>query len=413
MIVTRLVLLTVLIGAAVTACAAPAASANDLNLLDFVAEGMTVDRTGATDVSAALTAAVNAANGMTYFASDHAPQPACIHVPRGIYRVTQPPPMFKGAGCVIGDGSAQTIINLTPGFSGDLFSWAEAWIVYGTSGPTVRGLRINGDPKARAQQNALMFYDRNDNVDLDDLYIDRLPGRALGIGLLRPAHSPGQAYIRESHFQSLRIFRSGRPEVPAVEVTSQGGGQLDGTNELSASQIDIFGSRGVSLAIHNHSSGVVRDLKFDSLRIEGSDGAGPDATITAGDLLQIGDPSSAGRIGHLSFTNLELIDPPQGYAAVRIASSAAPGQGPGRIYLQGYIGGGLSNGEGLRVDNGRLIHAIFDQILTKGTNIVIGPGVTNIVLDGSGAEKEWTFSIDPAAKGALLTPARNPSQAND
>jgi len=409
-IVPRPALLAVLIAAVATAAATAATvatSANDLNLLDFGLEGKTVDRTGASDVSAALSAAVNAANGMTYFARDHAPQPACIHIPSGIYKLTQAPPMFKGAGCVIGDGSAQTIINLTPGFSGDLFSWAEAWVVYGTSGATVRGLRINGDVRARAQQNALMFYDRNDNVDLTDLYIDHLPGRALGIGLLRPTNSSGQAYIRESHFQSLRIFGSGRPEVPAVEITSQGGGHLDGTNEISASQLDIFGSRGVSLAIHNHSSGVVCDLKFDSLRIEGSDGAGADATTTAGDLLQIGDPSSGGRIGHLSFTNLELIDPPQGYAAVRVASNAAPGQGPGRIYLQGYIGGGLSNGEGLRVDNGSMIHAVLDQILTKGANVVIGPGVKNIVLDGSGAEKEWTFSIDPAAKGALMTPARN------
>ncbi len=402
-----LVLLTLLGGATAGAEAVHGAWSNDLNLLDFTAGGKKVQRTGGTDISAALTAAVNAANGMTYFASGHAPQPACIHIPRGVYTVTQAPPMFKGAGCIVGDGSAQTIIDLAPGFSGDLFSWAEAWIVYGTSGATVRGLRINGAPNARSQQNALMFYDRNDNVDLTDLYIDHLPGRALGIGLLRPSNSAGQAYIRESHFLSLRIFGSGRPGVPAVEITSEGSGQLDGTNEISASQIDIFGSRGVSLAIHNHSSGVVRDIKFDSLRIEGSDAVGPDAVTTAGDLLQIGDSTSKGRIGHLSFTNLELLDPPRGYAAIRVASNAFPGEGPSRIYFQGYIGGGLSNGEGLRVDNGSKIHAVFDQILTIGTNVVIGPRVTNIVLDGGGAELEWTFFVDPASAGTVTTPTRS------
>lgn len=377
-------------------------TANRFNILDFAPAGQAIDRAGSMDVSDALAKAVEAANAMTHFAKDHPPQPACIYIPAGIYRVSKPPPMFKGAGCVIGDGSAQTILNLSPEFVGDLFAWSEAWIVYKTSGATARGLRINGSQQARAAQNALMFYDRNDNVTLDDLYINDVPGRAIGIGLLKPIGSAGQAYIRESNFRSLRVFGCGRADVPAVEIASQGTGHLDGTNEVSTSQLDIFAAKGVSLVIRNSSTGVVRDLKFDALRIEGGGGDGPGQ----GDLLQIGDPNMRGGVGHLSFTNLELIDPNPGYAAVRITAAPPPAEAPARIYLQGYIGGGLSKGEGLRIDRGTLIEAILNQIRTDGTNVAIGPDVKDVVLDGGGAEKQWTISIDPSSRSAVQVPVR-------
>jgi hypothetical protein len=154
------------------------------------------------------------------------------------------------------------------------------------------------------------------------------------------------------------------------------------------------------LVIRNSSAhGVIRDLKFESLRIEGLEFGAYD-----GDLLDVGDPQMEGLIGNLSFTNLELIDPYVAHAAFRVVSAAAPGAGPARIFIQGFIGGGIPKGFGLRIDNGSSIRAVLSEIRSVETNVTIGPKVSDIVLDGGGAERTWTYQIDPSSVGAVLTP---------
>ncbi len=319
----------------------------------------------------------------------------CIYAPSGNYLIngsTTIPSFAQGKpGCVVGDGSAQTIFTMGPAFSGDLFAWAEAWIVY-NSGPYIAHLRINGTPSAPAQQNAVMLYDRNDNPRLEDLYINGVPGRAIGSGILRPSNSSGQAYIREAHWSDIHVFNDGAAGVPCVEFATQGSGNEDGTNEISVDRMDIYGCAGTSLKIDNSSAtGVVRDLKFSSLRLEGTQNG-----TAAADLLDIGDPSMTGGVGHIGFTNFEAIDPYTNYAAVRVTSGAAAGAGPSRIYMQGFIGGGLPNGTGLAINNGSLIYAKFNQIVSASPNITIGPNVANVTVDGDGAETAWSYSIDPS-----------------
>src|SRR3984957_5535246 len=109
----------------------PAQAADRINIINYGPGGAPVDRTGSVDVSQALANAIAAANVFTAKG-----EPACIYVPPGIYRIVTPPPPFARAGCVIGDGPSQSIINVDLHFAGDLFSWSEAWFAT-TSGPTV------------------------------------------------------------------------------------------------------------------------------------------------------------------------------------------------------------------------------------------------------------------------------------
>jgi len=112
-----------------------------------------------------------------------------------------------------------------------------------------------------------------------------------------------------------------------------------------------------------------------------------------------------GVVGDITFTGLELIDPYRGFAAFRMTAPRGAIV-PGTVTASGFIGGGLPHGEGLRIDAGRTSTFRFSVVNTEGTNIVIGPGVSEIVLDGGGQERRWTKSIDPTSRRGVLAPAR-------
>jgi hypothetical protein len=369
-----------------------ACGADRLNILDFVPNGLPLDRNAIVDASPPLALAILAANEKTSKG-----EPACVYIPAGTYRITSPPPSFARAGCIVGDGPSQSILTIAPMFYGDLFSWSEAWIVT-TPGPTVAGLSIHGTRSTQMIQNALVFYDRNDQVFIDNVDIMNLHGRALYSGITK---NSDRAYMRESHMRSLRFFGDGAPEVPVVEFNSQGVGVTDATNEIRISQMDIYAAHGPSFVIRNNSSGAVRNIIIDALRIEGEENG-----TTLADLLVIGDPIMRGNVNNIMISNTELIDPYRGYAALRLIAPpnvAAPYQ----ITVQAMIGGGSPAGQGLRIDAGRTSSFRFSGIHTNGTNVVIGPHVTGIVLDGGGQEASWSYEIDPTSTAALRTPALN------
>lgn len=365
--------------------------ADGISILDYAPTGTKVDRSGTADAAPALTAAINAANALTAQG-----KPACVYIPTGTYRIKSNPPQFARAGCIKGDGPTQSTLLLDKDFSGDLFTWSEAWGPT-TPGPTVVGLRIVGDRTAGHQQNALVFYDRDDEVFLDQIVVSHVPGRALYSGISKRS---SRAYMRESHLRSLRFFDDGAPGVPVVEFSSTGQAPTDATNEIRLSQVDIYGARGPGFVIRNAGDGFVRAITADSLRIEG-----PESGQAIGDLLTIGDPHLGGTVSDISFTNLELIDVPKGFAAFRL-TAPEHGKVPYLVSVSGMISGGASQGEGLRIDAGRTSNFHFHEIATSGTNVIVSSRASQILLDGSGVESCWTYDIAPAAESQVMIPAR-------
>ncbi len=363
-----------------------------LNILDFGP----VDQAGVQDDSAALANVVTAANRYT-----EAGKPACVYIPAGIYRIVTPPPPFALAGCIEGDGSAQSILSIDARFTGDLFAWSEAWAAT-TPGPTVVGLQIRGDRTGQAQQNAFVFYDRNDNVYMSDVTVNDLHGRVLYSGVTR---AKPQAYMRESHFTSLRFFNDGAPGVPVIEFNSQGTAESDATNEIRLSQVDIYGAAGPGLVIRNNGSSGVRNITFEALRIEGLQQKVFGAS--QGDLLAIGDPVMGGSVNNIRLTDVELIDAGSGYCAFRM-SAPSPAQEPYQITMQGAIGGGQPYGQGLCISSGRSSVFRLSGIHSFGTNVVVGANVTQLVLDGGGQEASWSYSIDPTSVRGVSFPALSP-----
>jgi hypothetical protein len=364
-----------------------------IDLLDFAAPGGTVDRSGHADASGALAAAIRAANAITARGD-----PACVYVPAGVYRIVTPPPAFARAGCITGEGPTQSIFKLDPAFAGDLFAWSEAWAPT-TPGPTVVGLAIRGDPAATPLQNALVFYDRNDRVFIDNVEVDGLHGRALYSGVRK--HMP-EAYMRESRMRSLRFFNDGAPGVPVVEFCSEGSGHGEATNEIELSQIDVFGPRGPGLVIRNNGSGSMRDITIESIRIEGLQSG-----KTEGDLLILGDREMPGSVNNIRLKDLELLNPAPRYSAMLV--TAPPGEKvPYQITVDGSIGGGVPRGTGLLIEAGRTSFFHFSELHTWNTNVVVGRDVSGIVVDGDGQEKRWTTRIDPSSIAGVSTPVLQP-----
>jgi len=366
-----------------------ASAADRISILDYGQPGAQVDRTGVLDVSRALANAIAAANVFTSKGES-----GCVYIPPGVYRISLPPPPFERAGCVVGEGPSQSVINIDPKFEGDLFAWSEAWVPT-TPGPMIVGLKVRGNRLAKNLQNAFVFYDRNDQVFMDNVDVIDLHGRALYSGITK--RTP-QAYLRESHMRSLRFFNDGAPGVPVVEFNSQGTGPTDATNEIRMSQVDIYGAHGPSFVIRNNGDGGVRAFHIDGLRIEGSEDGS-----TAGDLLTIGDSVMTGIVAGITLIDLELVDPSKGYAALRL-TAAHGGAAPYLIYVQGSIGGGVPMGRGLVIDAGRNSEFHLSDIHTLDTNVAIGKGVSWILLDGGGRESGWTYVVDPTSAEAILVP---------
>ena len=353
-----------------------------------------------TDDSAALAGAITAAN--TRLAAGSM---ACVYGPASSYLIgtaAAVPAFVTGKpGCVIGDGPNQTRFMLSASFSGDLFAWSEAWIGAGnTAGARASNIAIYGSLAALGQQNALMFYDREDQVMVADVDVWNLPGRAIYSGVLK--NTP-VSYMRESHLRGLRIFNAGTPTLAAVEFSSEGGPGTDGSNEISISQIDIYGSPGRAFVIRNNSQGAIRNFKIDALRMEGLNLN----STNVGDLLTIGDPVMTGQVSGLQITNLEALWVPTSSVAIHFEAAAAASQ-PYNVWISGAIATGP--GGGVQVDAGRFLRFALQGIATTGTNVTVGSNVLvgqNIEFDSNGAEKYWTYNIDPTSATNIVTVTRN------
>lgn len=376
-------------------------TASVLNVRNFGATG-----DGVTDDTAAFIAAINQVNAR--LAAGH---PATLYIPAGIYYLNgaTPLPTFSGSGSLVGDGPHKSYIKLGPNYSGDVFSWSTAWMggsynattldaATDLAGAHIQGLSVIGSRDYTNQQNAFVFYDRDDMIDMRDVQAFFVDGHGLYMGVVK--NVPGHAYIRESRFSHLLFWQCGNATTPAVEINSIGPAGDDATNELSFYGLDVIQPFGPGLVIHNANASIpVRLIRFFGLRVEGG------APGETGDLVDIGDPVLPGRENDIQIYGFESNIAPAGYASVRFSAASGAAQ-PSNITLQGSIG--TSHGDGVDVDAGRQIRIILsDDYTPSGYGIVIGPASMvggNIEVDGDGAETTWTYKIDPTSATAIRTP---------
>ncbi len=369
---------------------------------------------GVTDDTAAFATSIASVNSAAASGA-----PTCLYIPPGVYYINGPMlPQFTNntGGGVCGAGSWKSIIVLGSSYSGSLFSWADGWMagVYNTGGGTgtsivkpqnigarVVGLSILGTNLASAEQDALVFYDHNDFVTINDVDVENLNGRAFYAGIIK---NDTDAYMRESHISNLRIFNSGiASSIPAFELTTQCNSNCSGAdaaNSIDISSVDIYGPRGPGFVIRNAApatGGAIRAIHISKLRVEGTEG---NTYSVAADLVKIGDASMSGPLTEVTCVDCAFTSPYAGYFALNI-NGATASTAPNRIQFNDLVvsaGGGA--GGGLNIGAGGNIDMDILSLSSAQTNVAIASSTTTfgpIILAGHGAESSWTWSIDATA----------------
>ena len=387
---------------ATTARTAADRAAERINVKDF---GAKCD--GTTDDSAAFVAAINRSNALTT-----AMKPSVVYVPSGQCRIVSALPSFVYGGGIVGDGEYKSTILVDPAYVGDLFSWSDAWfdggLVFNGAtydltklyvGARVANLSIIGNRSALAQQNAFVFYDRADAVNIENVTVNYLRGRCLSFGQMK---TQPVAFMRESRFNNIRFFSCGDTNTPVWEDSASGTSAQ--TSETIISNVDIYAPYGPGFVIRNNSAGsTTADRRISNLRVEGLEGN--PAGITA-DLMVLGGATDAGTVAKIKVSGLELLNPYSGYAALRVTGSSATVR-PTNIDVQGIITGVSGTGYGLVVEAGRNMAFRFAGITTTQTNVTVGSNTlvgSNIRIESTnGAENTWTWSVDSTSLTSVLS----------
>ena len=355
-----------------------------------------------TDDTAALTSAWNA----EIAANANSPG-FCIEAPAGAYLVSAPLPNFyRTPGCVRGAGRTKTVFLMSPALSGDLMSWSESWlastfsssgslaaITGQASGPVLRDFTILGDRTAPNTQNAVMFYDRDDEIDMRGVSIKQVNGTCLGAGATK---NTTQAYVRESDFEDIKAWYCGNATHPAIVFDSQGSAGADATNEVKFDHIDVFAYFGPGFVLrNNNSSNATRLIEIGKLRVEGIQF---DPVTIAADAMVIGDSSETGSVNSATCAQCELIDPYFGQYALRI-DAAAPNYAPYAIDFKGMIGGGLPFGGGLDINYGRANQFYLSAINSVAPNVTMSTnaGGQNVIWGPGRSEQSWSYNLAGSA----------------
>jgi len=355
------------------------------------------------DDSAPLKAAIDAAQAE--FARGRS---SYVFIPTGSYLIdaTATPLMKSGLG-IVGEGSKKTNLILGAAYAGDLFSWSEAWgassgafagavsqVSSYAAGPRATGFAVWGNRNAAATQNALVFYDRNDLVLIDDVDVQYINGRCFYSGALRDTSI---GFMRESRIGHVRCFSTGSLTSPVFEFVSHGND--DATNEITLSDIDIYANYGAGFVFRNAAVNGSGGIHIDRLRIEGLQWANIPV-----DLMVLGDPVMTGQVAGVTATTLTLLTPYPNQAALRVT---APNVGLAPYFIRvenGSIGSGVPLGYGVFLEQGRNLKFHFTDIYSWNTNFTMGPQMGVVTLDGDGREHDWTYSLSNPA--ILSTPMR-------
>ena len=378
--------------------------ADRINVKDFGAKGDGIADDSAAFAHAMVAQRTRMANGIM----------TCLYAPASIYMLKATRlPTIAGPACIEGDGALHTIVKIDPAYSGDVLSFSEAWpasalpfngatpdLSKQKGGVILRAFSIMGNRSTKNAQNAIVFYDRDEFVQLQDIDVDYVKGRALAFGLMK---NRPLAFIQESRITRVRFLNDGAPGVPVVEFTAAGPAGTEGSGEINVDSMDIYANYGPGIVIRNAAKTHLAVMRFSRLRIEGLENNPPKVNA---DLLVVGDPTETGVVDGLVFRQVELLDPYAGNAALRITAPTAAAM-PHDIDFEGVIGGGAPAGKGLVIEAGRAMHFRFNDIYTKDTEVTVGapPLVgSQISIDGAGGrEDSWTYKVDPSSAGALLS----------
>ena len=358
---------------------------------------------GTTDDSAAIAACITLANTLTG-AGTH----VVIYAPAGKYLIkgTQLPRIYLASTALIGDGREKTIFMVDPAYSyGAVFSWDESWLVgiptQNTSnfnynldrlGARVEGLSIWGTNTAPTEQDALVFYDRNDFVLIRDVNVFFMNGQCLraGASTLNTSFS----YMRESEIWDFKCWESGTSTKAAVEISATGAG--DTSNEIQMHGVNIFGATSVGMLIHNNNTSGKQTgaIGIWGLRIENS----------ANDNLDIGKSGDSGATGNIFVVGAIFNSPGgsnTGYYNVNVGNGVSTQSYA--VNLFGVILGpcGSSSCNGIRLDNTRNANIEIVGNSAGGTGAY---GVTTTAntgqfyyKDGGTTEQYDTYSIGGTA----------------
>jgi hypothetical protein len=315
----------------------------------------------------------------------NAGHPTVLRIPAGHYRITgsngEMPTIRWRGGTIQGDGPHASYIILDESYRGALFSWSEAWTGrnYGAdydpmkdaNGPTITGLQIVGSLRARAVQNAFVFYDRADHVLMRDIEVINLKGQCLSLG--RPKFVP-VAYVRESFFENLKCWGTGTSSLPAVDIGSHTAPNSDGSNELDFYKLAIFDSASEGLVIRNpNNASATRRIRFFGLRLE----------KCGGDCVVIGAASDRGQISGIDIFSLTVVQ--AGASALHVGAGASAPE-PYQISVNGgFLGPG--NKQGAYIEAARLIELNLSHV---DSPILLGPRAKlNVRFSGNGDESSW------------------------
>jgi Pectate lyase superfamily protein len=367
---------------------------------------------GTTDDTAAFAACINQTNSLYSSGIDS----VVISIPEGQFYINGSTlPTFTCAGAIVGQGVSKSMIKVGTSYTGDVFSWSDAWLANSMStdntistpstwkaGPIAKDFMIYGNRSSTHQVNGLCFYDHTEHAYIQNVNCHYLPGRALYFGASK---NDTNSYFRESHIRDFRSFHSGATGIPVVEFTSSG--TDDACNAVVIDGCDIYAPYGTGFLLNNNcTTAGIRDLRINKLRVEGYES---NPHKVAADLVQIGTSSSTGEIWDILFCQVTLLNQYVNYAALRFDSLNENTQ-PYFITLhQGYIGGGTAAGYGLIINSGAYLSLQFLDLHALQTCLTVGPSPktgANIIVDGGGTEAGWTTSIDPSASTFVLRPTR-------
>jgi hypothetical protein len=388
----------------------PARFADIINVKEFGAAG-----DGVSDDTTEFAAWIN-------FLQANTAQPLAGFIPAGKYRISAPLPRITHPIGIYGAGTYKTWLVLDTAMSGDLFSFSECWRGVGgawpnlgptvltnvsTTGVVLRDFTVLGNRTSAATQNCFVFYDRNDDVHMENVEAYYVNGRAIYVGVLS---GQTQGYMRESRFTNCKFFWCGASNtVPVVEFDSKATSTgSDGTNEIVVDNMQIYSPYGPGFLVHNTgpTSGSTRAFQVAKLRVEGNSAVPPVATS---DLVKVGDTTSLLSVKGIYFSDTELLISYPGGASFRV-TAAAGGAVPSQIGLQASIGvGGQPSGVGVSIDAGRLIMLDMRQLsVSAGVNhLVVGPSslVTGqVFVNGYGQESTWQTAINATAAGQVVMP---------